>query len=345
VSNYNLSLISTQKHQKSKEKLLDQVRLFSESYLQGEKTKLAVIVVAVILNTAISVFTPFVMAFAIDHYLLQTDLAGLLKLVFLLVSMYFVAVFASYFQAKMIGRLSQRTLFRLRQNLFAKIQSLPIAFFIQNKSGDLISRLNNDTDKLNQFLSESAIRFVSIMLSVVGIGIIIFFINIKMALLLLSSTILVFIFNLLFSSWVEKTNKASLVATGNLTAEINESLANYKAIVVFNKQDYLVEKIAKSNQDNYQKSVLAQVASGLFRPLYDLAGNLSQLIVLGFGIFLISKGEITVGVLVGFLSYSQRFYEPLRILGSIWGSFQSALAAWSRVREIFGLKNDLEVLK
>lgn len=340
---YNLSTLNQSKQISWRERFFDITKVLS-SYLEGERSKLILVGIAVVFNTLATVFTPFILAYAIDNYVLKKDLDGLLKISLVLGVVYVVSVITSYLQARIIGRLSQRTLYRLRQNLFAKIQGLPLAFFIQNKSGDLISRLNNDTDKLNQFLSESVLRFISIMLSIVGIGVVIFFINVKMSLLLLASTIFILIFNKVFSNWVKRTNKESLEATGNLTAEINEALANYKTIVVFNKQDYLEEKVSNFNKINYSKMVVAQIGSALFRPLYDLAGNFSQVLVLAVGIYLITQGEVTVGVLIGFLTYTQKFYEPLRILGSVWGSFQSALAAWGRVQEILSLDNNLKVI-
>ena len=314
-------------------------------YLKGEEWRLVVIAIAVLLNSGSAVVTPYIISYAIDNYIITNNLGGLARLIAVLIVIYIISVFAGYLQSRIMGRLSQRTLFRLRQNLFSKIQSLPLAFFNQNKSGDLISRLNNDTDKLNQFLSESLLRFVSSFFSLVGIGIFIFFLNTQMAFVLLFSCIFIAIFNSLVSRYAEKANKLALETEGNLSAEVNESLANYKALVAFGKQEYFLQKFAEINETNYRATTKAQIFSGLFRPWYDLVGNIAQIIVLSFGIYLISKGQLTTGLLIGFLAYAQKFYEPLRILGSIWGSLQSALAAWLRVREIFSLENNLKIIK
>ncbi len=279
------------------------------------------------------------------QYILKYYQKGLLSIIVLLIILYFITTIASYLQTRLMGQLSQRTLFKLRQNLFAKIQSLPIAFFNQNKTGDLISRLNNDTDKLNQFLSESLIRFVSIFFSLIGIAVFVFVINFKMALILLLSTTIIFLANYFMSNWVEKLNKESLTTTGLFSAQINESMTNYKAIVAFNKQLYLKNKLSELNEKNYQDAIKAQIASGLFKPIYDFADNIAQVIVLLFGIYLISRNELTIGLLIGFVGYTQKFYEPLRIMGTIWGSLQSAVAAWIRIREIFLLQNNLKILK
>ncbi|MEI6728132.1 MAG: ABC transporter ATP-binding protein [bacterium] len=312
-------------------------------FLDGEKSKIIIVCVAVLLNSISTIITPYLISLAIDQYISKFDLNGLFKIIWSLLAIYIVTVFAGYFQSNMMGRLSQRTLFRLRNALFSKIQFLPVAFFNQNKAGDLISRLNNDTDKLNQFLSESVIRFVSIFFGLTGIGVFIFFINYKMALMTVFSCVFLYIITNLLSPWLEKLNKKSLAATGHLSSEVQESLTNFKVVIAFNRQGYFRERFKEVNQENFKRTFLTEFAGGLFNPIYNFAGNISQLAVLVFGLFLISQGQLSIGILIGFITYTQKFYEPLRILGSIWASMQSALAAWSRIQEIMGLESNLKI--
>jgi ATP-binding cassette subfamily B protein len=312
-------------------------------FLSGEKATIIVVCVAVVLNSVSTIVTPHLISLAIDQYISKFDLKGLFKIIWSLLAIYLVTVFAGYFQANTMGRLSQRTLFRLRNALFSKIQYLPVAFFNQNKSGDLISRLNNDTDKLNQFLSESVIRFVSIFFGLTGIGVFIFFINYKMALVTIFSCLFLYLITRQMSPILEKLNKKSLFATGQLSAEVQESLTNFKVVIAFNRQGYFRDRFSQVNKDNFKSTFKTEFASGLFNPIYNFAGNISQLAVLVFGLYLISRGELSIGILIGFITYTQKFYEPLRILGSIWGSLQSALAAWSRIQEIMGLQNNLKI--
>ena len=314
-------------------------------YLDGQWWKLGVVLIAVFINTGSGILTPYLISYAIDNYIKNADLKGLASLIWILILTYLITVFATYFQARIMGTLSQSTLYKLRNDLFAKIQSLPIAFFNQNKSGDLISRINNDTDKVNTFLSQSLLQSISNFFSFIGIGIFIFFLNWQMTLVTLLSLIPVFLVTRIISPWVEKVNKKSLSSTGDLSAQVQESLSNFKAVVAFNKQDYFQEKFAETNDENYHTNILAQVASGVFNPLYSFAGNLSQILILIAGIYFIKNGQLTVGLLVGFIAYSQKFYQPLRILGSVWGSLQSALAAWSRIQDIFKVTNNLTVIK
>jgi len=148
----------------------------------------------------------------------------------------------------------------------------------------------------------------------------------------------------LVSGWVKRANFRSLQTLGGLSGEIQESLANFKVIVAFNRLDYFRGKFNEANAANYNASIRAGVANNIFIPLYGLAYNFGQLIVLALGIYMISQGSLTTGLLIGFLLYVTNFYNPLRQLASVWASLQLALAALDRISEVLALTSDMEVL-
>ena len=111
---------------------------------------------------------------------------------------------------------------------------------------------------------------------------------------------------------MKKRNKKSLESLGGLSSEIQESLTNFKVIVAFNRLDYFREKFSEANERNFKTSVDAGIASNIFTPLYQFASTLGQLTTLVFGVYLVQSGDITVGLLVGFLLYVNNFYSPLR---------------------------------
>src|SRR5260370_12013718 len=114
--------------------------------------------------------------------------------------------------------------------------------------------------------------------------------------------------------WVKRKNAASLQAFGGLSGEIQESMSNFRVIVAFNRVDYFRQQFNAANERNYASAVSAGLASNVFIPVYGLAYNLAQLIVLAYGFYLIAAGGLTVGVLIGFLLYVNSFYLPLRQL-------------------------------
>jgi ATP-binding cassette subfamily B protein len=156
--------------------------------------------------------------------------------------------------------------------------------------------------------------------------------------------VLVLIATQVLSPWVKRASFKSLQTLGGLSGEIQESLANFKVIVAFNRLDYFRQKFAVANEVNYSASVSAGVASNVFLPLYGLAATLGTLIVLGYGITLIDAGQMTTGLLIGFLLYVTNFYNPLRQLASIWSSLQLALAGLDRISEVLALQSDMAVV-
>ncbi len=240
-----------------------------------------------------------------------------------------------------MGSIGQRMLYSLRNAVFNKIQSLPIAFFNQNKAGDLISRINNDTDRVNQFFSQSLLQFVDSIFTMTGAAIFLLAIHVELGASALIPAVFILVFVKLISPLVKKKNAASLKSTGGLSAEIQESLGNFKTIVAFNRRDYFRKKFNGANVINYKAAVGAGLVNTLFVPVFTLFSNIAQLIVLAFGIYLISTGNFTIGLLISFIAYVQYFYQPLRQLATLWASFQTAMAAWDRISIILNLESDL----
>ncbi len=331
MNNYNLNAIKTET---TVLKSLQESRQF----LTGEWWKLNTALVAIILNSAATVATPFLISLAIDQYIATNDLSGLNLILIILGSMYIITAIVSYLQTRLVGQVSQRFLYRLREKLFSHMQELPISFFQANSGGDIIARINNDTEKLNNFLGGSIFQFVSSLFTFLGIGIFIFFLNWQLSLVVWSGVIFVLLCNSLLSNQVKIRNQSSLTISGEMSGFIDENLNNFKALVAFNKSKYLNDSFATKNQAVYSQAIWAQVLNGFFNPLYSFAGNIAQIAVLAFGLYLLSQGQLTLGLLVGFISYSQRFYEPLRTLGNVWGTLQEALAAWKRIENLLNIK-------
>jgi len=343
MTNYNLNDLGNKNTGKLKT-LLENAREFW-FYLKDDKIRLIIAFIVIILNSVAGIVTPYIIALAVDQHISKGNLSGIFVDIAQLGALYAVMVICGFYQSRLMGEISQDTLLKLRETLFGKIQSLPISFFNQNRSGELMSRLNNDTDKLNQFLSESVIRFVGNFFVVLGIGVFIFFLNFKLAIVTLSACVILYVSTKLLSPMIQKLNRKSLEAIAEFESVVQENLSNFKVVAAFNRRDYFLETLTHKNKDVLKKAYKSEFIGGLFRPIYDFAGNIAQVLVLIAGFYLISQGELTIGFLIGFISYTQKFYDPLRILGTIWTNIQSAMAAWGRVRQILVLESDLKVEK
>jgi ATP-binding cassette subfamily B protein len=310
--------------------------------ISAEKSNLWLALIAILVNSTLLLLGPLIIGHTIDAYVRTKQFHGVLVFSGLLFGMYLITLITGYFQTKLMGSVGQRMLFTLRNAIFNKLQELPVSFFNQNKAGDLISRVNNDTDKLNQFFSQSLMQFVGSIVTMTGAGVFLLAINIKLGLAALSPAILILIFTGIVSPWVKKRNASNLKSVGGMSAEIQESLNNFKVIIAFNRRDYFRKRFDQANKHNYKTSIDAGLANNVFVPVYGMFSSIAQLIVLAYGILLISRGEFTVGLLVSYFAYATNFYNPLRQLAALWANFQVAMAGWDRITEILSLSTNLQ---
>lgn len=313
-------------------------------YIDKDKRKIPFVFLLILLNSVAGILTPYFVALGIDRYISAGNLSGLGQTLLVLVGIYVITSVIGYNQTRIIGSISQRTLFRLRASIFEKLQSLPIAFFHENKAGDLMSRINNDTTKLSQLLSETVPQFAGNFFVLFGIGIFVFFLNWKLACVLLFATVVVAIVTRILGPVIERLNKKSSAELGRFSSGIQESLSNFKVIVAFNRRGYFEDSLRAHNESNYKAYRMSGLANKVLEPIYEFGGNVSQLFVLLSGIYLITHGQLTIGLLIGFLGYAQRFYDPLRYIAALMGNIQVSLASWSRVRNVLRLESHLKVL-
>lgn len=313
-------------------------------HMVEEKNTLLVAFIAMVVTAILNLVGPIIIGNTVDKYIETSQFKGVIHNGIILLIAYVIALFAGYLQTRLMGSVGQRMLYTLRNSVFQKLQELPYDFFNQNKTGDLISRINNDTDKINQFFSQSLMQFMRIILIMIGSGIFIVSIQWELGLAALAPAVFIWLFTKFVSPWVKKTNAESLKQVGLLSSEVQESLNNFKVVVAFNRRDYFRRRFNQVNQENYKAAVRAGIANNIFLPVYTLFSNFGLLIVLALGIYFISIGEFTVGLLISFIAYVNSFYNPLRQLASLWANFQVALAAWDRIRKILDLESNLNVI-
>jgi len=312
--------------------------------LVHEKKGIIIAFIAVIANAFFNLVGPLGIGYTIDRYIIPQDFQGVLMAGVILLVIFVAAFISNYVQMRVMGGVAQRTLWQLRNDLFTKLQDLPLAFFNQNKAGDLISRVNSDTEKVNEFFSQGLMRFVGSVVMVVGAGIFILAINWKLGTATLIPALFIIIFTHAVSRWVGRVNKKSLTTSGLLSGEIQETIANFKVILAFNRRDYFKKRFAEINNNNYKAAFRAGVANELFTPTFEWMGNIALVIVLGFGLYLIASGQLALGLLVSFVIYVTRFYDPLREMARLWATLQTALAAWDRIGIILNLTSNLAVI-
>ena len=247
-------------------------------------------------------------------------------------------------QIRTMGGVGRRVLFSLRNALFTKLQDLPVAFFNQNKAGDLISRVNNDTDKLNQFVAQALMQFLqqhvpddrrrsirSVAQLPAG----------SRGAAAGGGRVDRHQGNVGLGQGQKHEEPAKL---GGMSSEVQESLHNFKVIVAFNRMDYFQRKFETANEANYAASVTAGYREQHLHA--DVRPGSPPGAASGGGLrdLLIGREKPTAGLLIGFLLYVNNFYGPMRQLATVWSSFQLALAALDRISEVLALESDMPLV-
>jgi ATP-binding cassette subfamily B protein len=312
--------------------------------LAGEQSILVYAALATLCNSLVNLGAPLLIAHIVDTYITAGQFDGMLHYAGILFLLYVAGLFTSYSQTRLMGGVGQRVLFNLRALIFAKLQELPVAFFNANKTGDLISRINNDTDKLNQFFSHTLVQFVGSIVIMCGAAVFLLAISFKLGVAALLPAVLLLVFTRLVSPWVKHMNAEAMAATGGLSAEVTESLNNFRVIVAFNRRDFFRDRFNEANRSNYSKAIVSGIANSLFTPVFGLSSNLAQLAVLVYGIHLIITGAFTLGLLISYMAYVTNFYNPLRQLAALWSNLQVALAGWDRISAILHMQSDMPLL-
>ena len=315
--------------------------------IEHERKNLWMALCAILVNSSLNLLGPYIVGQTINNYMqgVHKDYSGVVRNGVVLLAMFLTALVSGYLQTKLMGGIGQRMLFTLRNAIFGKLQQLPVDFFNQNKAGDLISRVNNDTDKINQFFSQSLMQFIGSLATMVGAGVALLVIHTNLGLVALSPGLLILLFTFVVSPWVKKANASNMKSIGGMSAEIQESLNNFRVIIAFNRRDYFRKRFDEANRQNYRTAIKAGVANNIFLPVYSFFSSMSQLLVVIFGLYLISQHNMPVGFLVSYILYATYFYNPLRQLASLWANFQAAMASWDRVSDILALENDLNVVE
>jgi ATP-binding cassette subfamily B protein len=177
--NYNLNQLSG----KTEQKISNLASLRKLITIIGEERRnLIIAFAAIILNAGLSLLGPYLIGYTIDTYVQAKQYHGVLVFSGILLALYTIAFVVNYAQMRVMGGIGQRMLYRLRNSVFNKLQELPVDFFNQNKAGDLISRINNDTDKVNQFFSQALMQFIGSIFTMTGAGIILLCINLPLGL-------------------------------------------------------------------------------------------------------------------------------------------------------------------
>ncbi|RHV89208.1 ABC transporter ATP-binding protein [Culturomica massiliensis] len=308
------------------------------AYLVCDRMLLVVIGVLIVVSIAANLGGSYLLRPIINEYILPADFAGLVRMLGILVVIYLVGIVAVYVEYRLLNKIGQQTVARMRADLFRKMEHLPVGYFDMHQHGDLMSRFTNDMDRISDALTDSLSDMLSSALTVVGIFCLMLVISPILTLVTLVTVPLMFLGARGIVRKSRKYFKAQQESLGNVNGYIEEMISGQKVVKVFGHEQKAEEDFGGLNQDLNTKSLKAQFYSGLMMPVMQNLGTLNYVLVTIAGALLAIFRGFDVGGLAAFLQYSRQFGRPVNELASLYNSIQAALAGAERIFEVIDEK-------
>lgn len=301
-------------------------------YLRRQRRALSIAAVVVVGSTALNVVGPYLLGHAIDAYVLPGDVPGLLRISMLMLFLYALNALLTWLQAYIMAGAAQHTVRDLRNELFAHLQTLSLRFFDKRAHGDLMSRLTNDVENINQVLSDGVVQIISGVLGMIGIAAVMFWINPTLALIsIVSISTMTYLLNSQIAPRTRTGFRQQQQALGNLNGLIEETITGQRVVKAYHREPVVIEQFDDTNQMLRAAAIRAQIFADFIGPMMNFINNIGLAIVAGTGGWMALQGMTTVGTIASFITYSRQFGRPLSEIANLYNQIQSAIAGAERV--------------
>lgn len=304
------------------------------SYLACDRTLLIVIGFLIIISIVANLLGSYMLRPIINDYIMPGDFPGLVRMLLILGGIYLCGVAAVYIQYLLLNKIGQRTVTRMREDLFSKMERLPIKYFDTHQHGDLMSRYTNDIDRISDALTDSLSDMLSSALTVIGIFCLMLYISPILTVVTLITVPLMFLSAKGIVKRSRKYFKAQQESLGVINGYVEEMISGQKVVKVFGHEKKVEEDFDVLNQDLKGKSRYAQFFSGLMMPVMQNLNMLNYVVITIVGALLAIYRGFDVGGLAAFLQYSRQFGRPINELASLYNSIQAAIAGAERIFEV-----------
>lgn len=310
-------------------------------YLGRHRVSMLVVLVFAALGTVFSIVGPKILSKATNEIVRgliasamgtgSIDFDYIARIVLALTGLYVASALFSYVQSFVMAGISTDISYRLRQDIAEKIHRLPLKYFEGHSLGDVLSRITNDVDTINQSLHQSIQQIITSVTMLIGTLVMMLSINVAMT----GVTVLIVPFTMVLSLIIIKSSQKHFVGQQRYLGEINgrveESYGGHKVVRAFRAEEQQLSAFDESNQELYQSSWRAQFLSSLIMPAANFIGNLGYVVVCVLGASKASTGTITIGDIQAFLQYVRTFNQPISQIANISNVLQQTAAAAERV--------------
>lgn len=300
-------------------------------YVGDQKLKLFLAVGLLLLGAAAELAGPWLSKIAIDKYIANGDMPGLIKIVVLFVGVAAVSAALRWSQVYLTGEAGQIIMYRLRRDVFEKLQRLSVPYFDRNPVGRLMTRVTSDVQALYELFGSGMVAIFGDVFTLVGIMIVMFAINWKLALLTLTVVPILIVVTFAFRKKVRDLYRQTRSQISGLNGYLQENITGMRVVQLFGREEHNYQRFQEQNgalKNTYLDTIFFYA---LFFPGVELISALAIAAIIWGGGTMMIAGTVTVGTLVAFLQYVERFYRPVRDLAEKYNILQAAMAAAERV--------------
>ncbi len=300
-------------------------------YLLVYRLKFLVVTILVAANIVLSIWVPFVLRQAIDVDFASGDTQALLLTSMLYVILQIGAWISAYGYEYLMAVMGQSAIYKMRQELYQHLQSMSQDFYDKSSSGRIISRLINDVERMSELLSEGLVSTFAQIFIVFVIGAVIFTVDFQLALASLGIVPILLATTIYFRKRLREAYRRTRKTISSVTSNLAESISGAKVTKSFARERRSVERFAELNRDDYQSNVDAGKSNAAFFPSIRFISGAGVFLILMIGGFRLIDATITLGTVVLFIQFSDRFFRPILMIANFYTSVQSAFAGAERV--------------
>lgn len=308
--------------------------------LGPEKWRFMFVVLLVVVSVVLSVIAPLILGLAIDVIWngvtgdAHIDFVELGRLILIVIALYAVSSVFMWLQGFILNRLVMRVVYKLRQDIEHKINRMPLSYFDGRQRGDVLSRVTNDVDNIQQALQQAFSQLVQSVLMIIGIGIMMFVVSWQLALIALIALPLSAVIAGVVGVRAQKLFVTQWKSTGELNGHIEESFTGHELVRIFNRDSEMREEFDRRNEQLFEASYKAQALSGTIMPSMQFVQYLSYVLIAVVGALRVTSGTMTLGEVTAFIQYSREFSQPIGEMAGMANMLQSGVASAERTFEL-----------
>ncbi len=301
------------------------------AYLKPYRGSAYLAIVCLLFGSVFSVLQPYLTKVAIDRYIRNENIAGLNKIAILYIGTLVLVFGLSFAQTWLINLMGQKIMRDLRMEIFRHLQRLDVAFFDRNPVGRLMTRVTTDVDALNELFTAGVISVFEDVFMLSGIIVSLFLLNYRLALAIVAILPLLILVTLVFKIKVRDSYRRVRTAIARINAFLQENITGAAVVQLFGQEKKQYGRFRRVNKEHLDANLQSIFYYAIFYPILELISALAIACIIWYGGHQVLAGALTLGTLVAFIQYSDRFFRPISDLSEKYTILQSAMASSERI--------------